>query len=580
MELSVNRGLVEFHASAESQGQPFTAEGGVKVIPTTGDEQKPYSRLRINTETELSEEGNGGGKVDSLSGPESLESLVQETKNRFSEWFKGVSGHQDNQKEFVPSVTVAETSGRVLDFPQFYDVLEKIPLTAAAHIQTGPEVNFETPANKRTISWDEIDRNPFRPETVNEREWSAVPLNVGGKLVAVYIHKSAGSIEMEAGLLNLFPIATQEEMQERKPEALLFFGNPRDEEDQFGFYRDEANGLLVGGVPGRDVYKYFGYLKKPLLTLHNCLCLEKGEMPLHCGAMHYQVRFDEGGLPYVGAKAVVADDMAGLIIGGSFEAPGPIFIRGTEDGAFSCTDGFQPEVRAKIEAQAVGYNGNAGTNARRVFKVTERGTVLSERPLDVLLYMNNYGLVPKQERQRVETNSDPHYYFDRHFQDGWRVAAGSTGTKRGEKEYSFWANPFPRLRDDKGKVLHSYYAQKFADIEAKMRQAAWVARRNGDLRIGVAYSQMMAGAYVGNTEADFRAAGYSEEERKEMEKLGPAALAESMVALILEVAAAKKSKLEAVGEKPDEVDVTCAFVGDSRTGKSETLEAMSTLLKL
>lgn len=574
MALSGNSALVEFCASAETDSEGlFVAAEGEKDIRLTVDAEPSYSRLRIKAERELS----GGEEADPLSDPESLQLLVEQTKARFAQWFEGVSGGRSN---FIPNVTVAEASGQALDFPSAYGALARIPLIAAAHIKTGPEVNFETPANKRTISWDEIKHNPLRPETVDEREWSAVPLNVGGKLIAVYVHKSPGSIEMEAGLLNLFPIAEREEIRGRKPEALLFFGNPRDGEDQFGFYRDEANDLLVGAVPGRDIYQYFGYVKKPLLTLHNCLCLEKGEMPLHCGAMHYRVEFDPEGRPYVTAKEVVADDMASLTIGGSVDAPGPIFIRGTEDGAFSCTDGFQSEVRAKIEAQAVGYNGQAGTNARRVFKVTSRETVLQPRPLDALLYMNNYQLVPKPERQRIETHSDPHYYFNRYFQDGWRVAAGSTGTKRGEKEYSFWANPFPRLRDEKGEALHPYYADKFAVIEAKMRQAACVARRNGDLRVGVAYSQMMAGAYVDNTLADFRAAGYSEEEYREMERLGPAALAESMVSLILEVGAAKKSRLEAAGEKVKAIDVTCAFVGDSRTGKSETLEAMNTLLKL
>jgi hypothetical protein len=33
--------------------------------------------------------------------------------------------------------------------------------------------------------------------------------------------------------------------------------------------------------------------KKPMLTLHNVLCILKGNLPLHCGATRYVVRFDE-----------------------------------------------------------------------------------------------------------------------------------------------------------------------------------------------------------------------------------------------------------------------------------------------
>ena len=40
-----------------------------------------------------------------------------------------------------------------------------------------------------------------------------------------------------------------------------------------------------------------------------------------------------------------------------------------------------------------------------------------------------------------------------YFRSGARVAAGSTQTHRGDVEISYWANPFPLLKDKEWKVL-------------------------------------------------------------------------------------------------------------------------------
>ena len=60
-----------------------------------------------------------------------------------------------------------------------------------------------------------------------------------------------------------------------------------------GYYYDEANTLLIGMVPNIDELKYFGYVKKPALTLHNVLAIRNGELPLHCGCTRYAVRFNQ-----------------------------------------------------------------------------------------------------------------------------------------------------------------------------------------------------------------------------------------------------------------------------------------------
>ena len=57
---------------------------------------------------------------------------------------------------------------------------------------------------------------------------------------------------------------------------MFFFGYPADKEN-LGFYIDEKNDLLIGMVPNFPEYGYFGYCKKPILTLHNVLAIREGD---------------------------------------------------------------------------------------------------------------------------------------------------------------------------------------------------------------------------------------------------------------------------------------------------------------
>jgi hypothetical protein len=56
-----------------------------------------------------------------------------------------------------------------------------------------------------------------------------------------------------------------------------------------------------------------------------------------------------------------------------------------------------------------------------------------------------------------------------HFRKGARVAAGSTQTHRGDVEISYWANPFPLLKDDNWNDLpeHKDLCDKFEKIEER-----------------------------------------------------------------------------------------------------------------
>ena len=89
-------------------------------------------------------------------------------------------------------------------------------------------------------------------------------------------------------------------------------------DDDLGYYYDKENKLLIGLIPNIDDCKYFGYGKKPILTLHNVLCILNDHLPLHCGCTRYVVRFDsKTNEPYIADSFIKADDMgrASLIYG-------------------------------------------------------------------------------------------------------------------------------------------------------------------------------------------------------------------------------------------------------------------------
>ncbi len=471
-----------------------------------------------------------------------------------------------------PNVTSGEISGHYFNYPADYALLSHVPLTIAADIQTG--VDYTTPSNKRARPFYELDHNPLDLERFDPSAWVSVPLQVGTSLIVAFIHKSRGCIEMEPGLLNLFPFARIEDIESgRRPDGVFFFGDPNAGENDLGYYYDERNRLLVGLVPNIDELKYFGYAKKPILTLHNVLAILDGDLPLHCGCTRYVVRFNGAGEPYIADMLIKADDMGKIsLVKGGDRLTRPVFY-GTETGAFACLDGFSEQAKLQMKGREVGYNKDTGSNARQIVPVTDVDELFRGDPLDVLLYMNNFTLIPPGE-STIQAEMHIEEALE-HFRRGERVAAGSTQTHRGAKESSFWANPFPLLVDNDGTVLHPQLYSKFCEVEKGFIGDMNILIRRGELKVGVAYSHLMAGVYEGNDDEDIAANGFSS--REEVEQEGPVRLAHDLIGLIKEVATVKRERM---GDQAEEVSVTVALVGDSRTGKSETAEKMEGILRL
>ncbi|MAQ72727.1 MAG: hypothetical protein CMD49_00255 [Gammaproteobacteria bacterium] len=482
--------------------------------------------------------------------------------------------------ECHPNVTCGEISGHYIDLPSTYSNLSHVPITTTADMRTG--VHYTTHANKRAFPFFALDHNPYKNKKFNPEEYVAIPFEVGKWNIIAYIHKSRGCIEMEPGLLNLFPFSNVKNLANKKPDGIFIFGCPHSTMDDLGYFYDKKDNILVGLIPNIDDCKYFGYGKKPVLTLHNVLCILNDELPLHCGCTRYAVRFDtKTNEPYIFDSFIKADDMgrASLQNGNKktmtqYAGSVPYFF-GTETGAFACLDGFSEHAKMQMEGREIGYNKHSGTNARQIVPVTDYAEVSTGSELDILLYLNNYDLIaPGNDCMNV--NMDVDEALD-HFRKGARVAAGSTQTHRGKVEISYWANPFPLLKDKDWKDLpeHKDLCQKFEKIEKKFFDSIKKRVEAGHMKIGVAHSMLMAGVYEKNTDAKLTKCGFND--RDLVEHQGPERAAKDMISLIKKTAVDKRKQMP---EGVNEVNITVASVGDSRTGKSEMAEKMEGVLNM
>ena len=537
---------------------------------------KSYSRLvRLQNEVVSSGTENQQTIKDKVTEKAAqLNDLILETRRRLlSKVGLGYGVRRTPGIDTSPNVTAGEISGHYCNMPADYSLLCHVPLTMSADIRTG--VDYHTAANRRAWPFYELDHNPLDMERFNPAEWVSVPLRVGRWLIIAYIHKSRGCIEMEPGLLNLFPLAdVAQTFPAIRPDGLFFFGNPNATVgEDLGYYWDDANELLIGMVPNDDGYKYFGYCKKPILTLHNVLAIRCGDVPLHCGCTRYIVGF-EGDEPYISEMLVKADDMGRVVRerNGSAGPAQPVFY-GTEIGAFACLDGFSAQAKLAMEGREVGYNNHMGSNARQVVPVAEESEVSAGSNLDVLLYVNNFDM--KEAGESCVDTAIPVPEALLHFRRGERVAAGSTQTHRGKKESSYWANPFPTLQSNDGEILHEDLYRQFTETETAFMDDVAALVKRGEMRIGVAYSQLMAGVYENNTDEDVTRCGFAN--REEIEQVAPERLAQELIEMVKKIALEKRDRL---ANGAQEVDVTVALVGDSRTGKSETAEKLEGVLGL
>ena len=411
--------------------------------------KKSYTRLiKLHDEILNSDESSESIKDRISKRAMKLSDLIIETRRiLLTKVGLNVGVRRSQGLECQPNVSCGEISGNNIDLPGTYSNLNEVPITTHADMRTG--IHYTTHANKRAFPFFALKHNPFKNEKFNPEEFVAIPFEVGQWNIIAYVHKSRGCVELEPGLLNLFPFSKVRKLANNKPDGIFVYGCPNSSMEDLGYYYDKENKLLVGLVPNLNDCKYFGYGKKPILTLHNVLCILNEQMPLHCGCTRYVVRFNsKTNEPYIFDSFIKADDMGRAIFldenssSLSNGADTPYFY-GTETGAFACLDGFSEHAKMEMEGREIGYNKHAGTNARQIVPVTNYTEVSTGSELDILLYLNNYDLIkPTDSCMDVNMSVDEALA---HFRKGARVAAGSTQTHRGKVEISYWANPFPLL---------------------------------------------------------------------------------------------------------------------------------------
>ena len=287
-----------------------------------------------------------------------------------------------------------------------YHKLENIP--SIRQMLLYPPLLLDPPMNKRSGKFERIDINPLDLVDVKNNEWICYPAKVGSLLILVYVHERF--FELGFSLCNLFELADDDYL-EKKPDAVYLYGVSSGSLDGLAsmptvFYEDNENDLLVAAVPNDDIYGYFGYLKKMILTLHNIIVMKRGKMPFHGAMMRIITKDDitknvliigESGtgksesleaLRIIGEKKIkemiiIADDMGSLDINEN----GDVIGHGTEVGAFVRLDDLQPGYAfGQIDRSII--MSPSKINARVILPVTTYEEVIKGYKVDLVLYAN------------------------------------------------------------------------------------------------------------------------------------------------------------------------------------------------
>jgi len=337
-----------------------------------------------------------------------------------------------------------------------------------------PPLIFNTPNNKRSGKFKRIDHNPIDHLNIDPEQWLCYPAKVGELIILVYF--TVQWFELGFSLSNLFELAEDADLK-KKPDAIYFYGIPVEGEkdpdtSETIFYDDKENDILIGTVPYRKEYAYFGYLKKMILTLHNVKMMKIGRMPFH-GAMFHIVLRNAGTSNVVligdtGAgksetlealRGIIEDQVEDLVIiaddMGSIDIlpDGRIMGYGTEIGAFVRLDDLQKGYAFGQIDRSIIMNPDQ-VNARVVLPVTKFKSVVEGYEVDFVLYANNYDTVD-EDHPAVERIKSPDQAIEV-FRSGAVMSKGTTTTTG--LTHSYFANIFgpPEYRD-----LHDEIAQKF-----------------------------------------------------------------------------------------------------------------------
>lgn len=354
-----------------------------------------------------------------------------------------------------------------------------------------PPLVYYPKRNYRSGMFKPVEYNPLERAAFDPEDWVCYPAKVGELLMFIYFHKRY--LSLGTSLSNLFEMAEAEEIEGRKPDAILVFGIDPEilGSDDTIYYEDKPNGLILGVIARSERVDYFGYLKKMALTLHNLLQIERGNLPIH-GAMASIVLRDghcanvilvgdsgAGKSESLEALRILADEhLRDLTV--VFDDMGSLQVRngqvigvGTEIGAFVRLDDLQPGY-AYAEVERSIFMNPHKTNARIVIPITPYGKVVQGWPVDMFLYANNYERVTRQQPY-LQFFTDVEEALEVYSQ-GARMSKGTTSEEG--LVYTYFANPFgaPQKREQHHKLARKY-------LETMMSQGVKVGQIRTQLGI-------------------------------------------------------------------------------------------------
>jgi hypothetical protein len=397
---------------------------------------------------------------------ETVEALTHLVRQTYREIQENITGEHPNTYRQVRAGAgfAAIALPKVIPLPDRYQKMVH-EIGVIRQVLLNPPLTLNPPMNKRKGGFKRIDMNLADYITLDKDHWLCFPAKVGPLVILIYFHEIF--YELGFSLVNLFEIATDEDLKEQ-PRGIYFFGAPPAQLESLGdkeaaFYEDLENKIFVGAVPGKLEYGYFGYLKKMVLTLHNCAMMRAGFMPYHgsltkivfkghkeaniliigdtgTGKSETLAAFQELGSEHISDIIPIADDMGSLAINEN----GRVIGYGTEIGAFLRLDDLKPGAAFAQLDRAI-FMSVSQINARVIIPITQLNDVVKGVPVDYVLYANNYENVDA-DHEILERFSNSEEAM-RVFREGTAMSKGTT-TSTG-LTHSYYANIFgpPEYRD-------------------------------------------------------------------------------------------------------------------------------------
>ncbi|MCK5738494.1 phosphoenolpyruvate carboxykinase, partial [bacterium] len=421
-------------------------------------------------------EGDGLDKRPYRTFNDTVEKLINLVRGSYRDIQENITGkHPIIYRQVSAGAEISSIAlPKKMDLPQKdRSKLDGIPFIR--QILLYPPLLLNPPMNKRTGAFQRVDQNPLELVNLDTSEWLCYPARVGAQLILVYFHEKF--FELGFSLSNLFELADDEALKQ-KPDAVFLYGVPGNKIDGMAelptvFFDDEENDLLIGAIPARNEFGYFGYLKKMILTLHNIKTMKQGKMPYHGAMVQILLKnnksatiliigdtgtgksetleaFKTLSAEKVREIVIIADDMGSL----AQDADGNIVGFGTETGAFVRLDDLQPGYAFGQLDRTIIMNPSQ-QNARVILPVTTYENIVKGFPVDYVLYANNYEKVDESHAiiERLDSSENALSIF----RDGAAMSKGTT-TSTG-LVHTYFVNVFGAMqyREKHDKIARQFF---------------------------------------------------------------------------------------------------------------------------